>query len=168
MVQAAAAAKAFYNTLLQASGLPGSRWTGGPVAAGQTVRINDGPAGRSLGQESFLSAAGRLSLINKPANALWTPPTSGVVIPAAVTDTLKARGVFDAGRAARAAITNKPAPRVASTDSQLAATVARQAIAIGKLEQAVNRLIDKDWNVHLKVRNTDNGASYLNTLNRML
>lgn len=168
MARAATSAREFYNQLARASGLPGSRWTGGPVAAGQTYRINDGPGARSLGQESFLTAAGQLSLINRPANSLWTAPTSGVVIPAGVTDTLKARGAFDSSRAARAAIAAKPAPRTGGSDGQLAATIARQAVAIGKLQQSVDRLTEKNWNVKLQVRNDSSGPDYLNTLNRML
>jgi hypothetical protein len=168
MRDAADQARIFLGYLQQASGLPGSRWTGGPVEAGQAYRINDGPAGRSLGQESFLSAAGQISLINKPANSLWRPPTSGVVIPAGVTDTLKARGVFDSGRMARAAVSAKPTAAARGSDSQLAATVAQQAIAIGKLEQAVNRLTDKDWSVNVRVRGDGQGPQYLNQLNRTL
>jgi hypothetical protein len=167
MVRAAGAAREFYNWLAQASGLPGSRWTGGPVAAGQTVRINDGPTGRSLGQESFLTAAGKLTLINRPANSLWTAPTSGTVIPAGITKGLKERGMFDAGRTTRAAVASRPSPQQSGPESDLAATVARQALAIGKLQQSVDRLVEKDWNVHLRVRNDGNGASYLNMLSGM-
>jgi len=169
MAAAAGAARTFYEWLAKASGLPGSRWTGGPVEAGQTVRINDGPAGRSLGQESFLTAAGKLSLINRPANSLWTPPTSGVVIPAGVTEQLKARGAFDASRAARAAVASRSAsPLAGGSEGELAANLARQALAIGKLQQSVDQLVEKDWNVQLRVRSDANGPSYLNTLNRML
>jgi hypothetical protein len=60
MGNAAGSAEAFYRSLAAASGLPNSRFTGGPVDAGQTYRINDGPSGMSLGQEAFLSASGAL------------------------------------------------------------------------------------------------------------
>jgi TP901 family phage tail tape measure protein len=166
MVKAASAAREFLTLLQQASGLPGSRWTGGPVAAGQTVRINDGPAGRSLGQESFLTATGKLSLINRPANSLWTPATSGTVIPAGITESLKARGVFDARRGSPAAAGGIGLAE-GGTGQDLAATVARQAVAIGKLQQSVDRLVEKDWNVQVRVRNNAGGASHLNLFNRM-
>ena len=165
MVAAATAARDFYNWLAQASGLPGSRWTGGPVEAGQAVRINDGPGGRSLGQEAFLSAAGKLSLINRPANSLWTPPTSGVVIPAGITKDLKARGMFDSGRAASAAVASRGVGRAGQQD--MAAGLARQAVAIGKLQQSVDRLVDKRWDVHVQLRNDGSGARYLGMLNGM-
>lgn len=167
MASAASSAREFYNTLAAASGLPGSRWTGGPVDAGQTVRINDGPAGRSLGQESFLTAAGKLSLINRPANSLWTAPSSGTVIPAGITESLKTQGVFDAGRVANAAVSGGSISRQSGIDRDLAATVAGQALAIGKLQQSVDRLVEKDWNVRVRVRNDAGGASHLNLLNRM-
>jgi TP901 family phage tail tape measure protein len=167
MQAAATAAQTFYNTLAKASGLPGSRWTGGPVDAGQTVRINDGPAARSLGQESFLSSTGQLSLINRPPNSLWTAPTSGLVIPAGVTEGLKERGAFAPDGQARGAVSGQRlVARSRSGSRDHAAVIAHQAVAIGKLQQSVDRLVEKDWAVHVKVRN-DGGASHLNLLNRM-
>jgi hypothetical protein len=47
-----------------------------------------------LGQEAFLSRAGRLSLITAPSYGRWSPPSPGVVLPAHVTSHLKARGAF--------------------------------------------------------------------------
>jgi len=112
MQQAATAARDFYNWLAKASGLPGSRWSGGPVEGGQSYRINE------LGQEAFLASSGRLSLINKPANSLWTPPSSGVVIPAGVTEGLKERGAFTSGGTAAAAVSGGHLrPSVGRSDS---------------------------------------------------
>jgi TP901 family phage tail tape measure protein len=162
MQQAAAAAKDFYNWLAKSSGLPGSRWSGGPVEGGQQYRVNE------LGQEAFLSNSGRLSLINKPANALWRPPASGVVIPAGVTEGLKEKGVFSPAGQASGAVSGR---RLVSPESRgnadQAAVMAKQAVAIGKLQQSVDRLVEKDWNVQVRVRNDAGGASHLNTLNRM-
>lgn len=162
MQQAASAAQNFYNWLAKASGLPGSRWSGGPVEGGQPYRINE------LGQEAFLSSSGRLSLINKPANTIWTPPTSGVVIPAGVTEGLKEKGVFTPGGQATGAVSGRRLVGAgARTNSDQAAVIARQAVAIGKLQQSVDRLVEKDWNVQVRVRNDAGGATQLNTLNRM-
>lgn len=156
MASAARSALAFYNTLAKASGLPNGRWTGGPVDAGTTYRINE------LGQEAFLRSSGRVSLINKPANSLWTAPSSGVVIPAGITEQLKSRGVFKSGTAVRA---NSGGSVLDTRD--MASNLARQAVAIGKLQESVDQLVAKDWNVQVRVRNTASGATYLDTLSRM-
>ena len=151
MGKAAGSAQAFYNSLASASGLPGSRWTGGPVAAGQSYRINE------LGQEAFLSNSGRLSLINKSANSMWRAPSKGVVIPAGVTAQMKERGAFE--RKAPSAI-------VAARGGSDSRVLAAQAEAIGKLQKSVDELVAKDWNVQVKVRNSE-GSSALSILNRM-
>ena len=156
MASAANSAVAFYSTLAKASGLPNGRWTGGPVDAGTTYRINE------LGQEAFLRSSGRVSLINKPANSLWTAPSSGVVIPAGITEQLKSRGVFKPGTTARA---NSGGSVLDTRD--MASNLARQAVAIGKLQESVDQLVAKDWNVQVRVRNTASGATYLDTLSRM-
>ena len=59
-----------------------ARASGGPVSGGTTYQVNE------LGKEAFLSAAGRLSMINAPAFGNWTAPTSGTVIPAHLTKQL--------------------------------------------------------------------------------
>ncbi len=162
MQAAANAAKDFYNWLQQASGLPGSRWSGGPVEGGQSYRINE------LGQEAFLSNSGRLSLINKPANTLWTAPTGGVVIPAGITEGLKDKGVFTPGGQASGAVSGKRLIRSGSSgEREQAVVLARQAVAIGKLQQSVDRLVEKDWNVQVRVRNDAGGSTHLNALNRI-
>jgi tape measure domain-containing protein len=56
--------------------------TGGPVSGGRTYTVNE------VGQEAFLSAAGKLSMINTPAWGQWTAPSSGTVIPAHLTQQL--------------------------------------------------------------------------------
>jgi TP901 family phage tail tape measure protein len=143
MNQAVSGARAFYDALAAASGLPGARWAGGGVEAGGKYRINDGPGMRSLGTESFLSRSGRLSLINRPANSLWTAPSDGVVIPAATTAKLQAQGILPGGgggrRAARAVA---PGGRADASHSRLEA-------AITTLTAAVTYLAGKDWSVRV-------------------
>ena len=55
------------------------RAAGGPVAGGTTYTVNE------VGREAFLSASGKLSMINAPAWGQWKAPSSGTVIPAHVT-----------------------------------------------------------------------------------
>jgi len=58
------------------------RAAGGPVAGGSVYTVNE------LGQEAFLSAAGRLSMINAPSWGQWRAPGAGTVIPAHITSNL--------------------------------------------------------------------------------
>jgi tape measure domain-containing protein len=60
----------------------GIRAAGGPVSGGSAYQVNE------LGKEAFLSAAGRLSMINAPAYGKWRAPSSGTVIPAHLTKQL--------------------------------------------------------------------------------
>lgn len=149
-------AASFYKSLLDASALPGSRWTGGPVEAGTSYRINE------LGQESLLGPGGQLSLINAPANSLWRAPRPGVVLPAGVTAQLKEQGVFGGGagaslRGAGAAVAGGGAAEV----------LAQQAVEIGRLRQAISELARKTWNVGVKVRSDGSAVSFLNQMGRM-
>ena len=59
-----------------------ARASGGPVTGGATYQVNE------LGKEAFLSAAGKLSMINAPAYGKWKAPSSGTVIPAHLTKQL--------------------------------------------------------------------------------
>lgn len=59
-----------------------NRFAGGPVAGGNKYTVNE------LGREAFLSASGRLSMINAPAYGKWRAPSSGTVIPAHLTKQL--------------------------------------------------------------------------------
>lgn len=156
MRTSASSAQSFYQSLLQASALPGSRWTGGPVEAGTSYRINE------LGQESLLGPGGQLSLINAPANSLWRAPRPGVVLPAGVTAQLKEQGVFGGGagaslRGAGAAVAGGGAAEV----------LAQQAVEIGRLRQAISELARKTWNVGVKVRSDGSAVSFLNQMGRM-
>jgi tape measure domain-containing protein len=165
-----------FTATIRVNRIPG-RWTGGPVSSGQAYQVNE------LGQEGFLSAGGRLSAINKPKNALWRAPSSGTVIPAHIWSGLDvpSGGVktsarpMTAGsggnglqRVVRAIQSSLTQPRESSNSMHELATVqARQALEIGKLSRAVNRLADKDHSVNVSVRNTG-GAAYLNALSRNL
>ncbi len=135
---AAGAAETFYNWLKLAAGLPGARWSGGPVEAGGEYKINE------LGQEAFLSA-GRLSLINAPSNSIWRAPSDGVVIPAGVTAQLQAR--------AAVATVGGGQPGVAEL-----------AIEVGKLRQEVGNLARRDWSVKVTQRTGPTGSQVMRTL----
>jgi TP901 family phage tail tape measure protein len=152
MSNAADAARSFYNSLNAAAGLPPARFTGGPVDAGQTYRINDGPSGMSLGQEAFLSASGALSLINRPANSLWMAPSKGTVIPAAVTSRLKESGAL--GGAGVMRVGSDPA-------------MAHLAAAVGNLSQEVAELRRKAWNVSVGVRGDGSSLKLQQTMARI-
>ena len=63
-------------------GTSGGRAEGGPVTGGTKYTVNE------LGKEAFLSASGKLSMINAPAWGEWRAPSSGIVIPAHLTSQL--------------------------------------------------------------------------------
>jgi len=167
-------AKAKVNVTV--TGIPGL-WSGGPTVSGQTYQVNE------LGQEGFLSAGGHLSSINKPKNALWRAPSSGTVIPAHIWAGLDvpSGGVTANVRPMPAgpnngglqklvrAIQSSLSRSSGSSESmhEMATIQARQAIEIGKLSRAVNRLADKDQTVNVAVRNTGTTA-YLEAMNRRM
>jgi TP901 family phage tail tape measure protein len=144
--QAAGAAKTFYEWLERASRLPGARWTGGPVEAGEQYKINE------LGQESLLTN-GRLSLINAAPNSLWRAPTNGTVIPAGITARLQEQGVLP----------SKPgAAPITSTGNSNAAL----AVEVGKLRQEVGELARKQWNVNVAMKTGPTGSQVLRQMMR--
>jgi tape measure domain-containing protein len=61
---------------------PAPRFAGGPVSGGSAYTVNE------LGKEAFLSAAGKLSMINAPSFGKWRAPSSGTIIPAHLTKKL--------------------------------------------------------------------------------
>ena len=148
MGTAATNANNFYTAMKNAAGIPCNKWMGGDVQAGKTYTVNE------IGAESFLSRSGRLSRINKPAWGRWRAPSDGVVIPAGMTARLEEQGAFDrspgrgSGRAA-----------VSGGNDQLPGV-------IGKLQKSVDELVAKDWNVQVRVRNSE-GSSALSVLNKM-
>ena len=178
MRNAATSAQQLLQYLSSAAGLSPARFTGGPVEAGRQYRINDGPGGRSLGREAFLSAAGRLSLINAPANSLWTAPTSGMVIPAAMTRQLTDAGLVGPhasvvashhavamqGRRQRATASPGRAPIVRRGPDP---TMARLELAVTNLAGQVKALTQKEWTVPVHVRNSA-GMTQLRVLNGLV
>ena len=62
----------------------GARWMGGPVAGGQTYRVNDA----GLGRESFMNKFGDVKLLPAGSNINWTAPSAGTILPAAITKQL--------------------------------------------------------------------------------
>jgi len=137
-------------------GVPGF-FTGGPVTAGQEVRVNE------LGKEGFLSRGGNLSPINVPANATWRPPTSGTIIPAHIWDKIDA----PTGRV-------KASPSGPALRTGMSAAQARQAQELGILGRAVNDLTGqmraltaKEWTVNTKIRNSA-GNTQIRMINGLL
>ena len=165
-----------FTANVKIAGVP-SRWTGGPAVAGQTYQVNE------LGQEGFLSASGRLSAINKPKNGLWKAPSTGTVIPAHIWSGLEVpTGGISTGMSPSAtasgnnglhkiirAIQSSFAHQSNSNEAmhEMASVQARQALEIGKLSRAVNKLADKDHTVNVAVRNTGSTA-YLEAMNRRM
>lgn len=78
---ATSAAQALKNVQASSTTVTG-RASGGPVTGGSTYTVNE------LGKEAFLSASGRLSMINAPSWGQWTAPGAGTVIPAHLTKQL--------------------------------------------------------------------------------
>jgi len=154
MSDSAASADQLLRSLRSAAGLAPSRFTGGPVQGGQQYRINDGPGGRSLGQESFLSAGGDLSLIRNPLNSLWTAPSKGIVLPAVLTKQLKAEGAFDAPRSAGRVAAVSGALRPPGSN----ASTARLELAVTNLAAQVQALNRKQWTVHQRITNSAGGT----------
>jgi TP901 family phage tail tape measure protein len=147
--QAAIAASDFYYWLENASKLPSGRWTGGPVEAGETYKINE------LGQESLL-AGGRLSLINASANSLWRAPANGTVIPAGITSRLQEQGVLPGKAAAGGGVAITPAGN----------SNAALAVEVGKLRQEVGELARKNWNVNITTKTGPTGSQVMRQLLR--
>lgn len=154
-------------------------FTGGPTDAGQVYRVNE------LGKEAFLSASGRLSMINKPRNALWRAPSRGTVIPAHLTSRLDipsggvnlapgassrvsraTSGVSGSANIARAIAQALRASGMLETNGNVAVSQASQAVQLGKLTHAVNKLTDKDWNVQVNVKSPGT-STYMDLINRM-
>lgn len=189
LTNAAGQAQSIYDTLsnidslnptveVNVVGTPGL-FTGGPTDPGQLYRVNE------LGKEAFLSASGRLSMINKPKNGLWRAPSRGTVIPAHLTSRLDipsggvnlasgasarvsraASGVSGSANMARALAQALKASGLLETNNNVAVSQAGQATQLGKLTHAVNRLVDKNWDVHVNVKNPS-ASTYMDLVNRM-
>jgi tape measure domain-containing protein len=127
-----------------------NQFAGGPVAGGKTYTVNE------LGKEAFLSASGRLSMINSPAWGQWTAPSSGTIIPAHLTKQLDipSSGIN---------LKNIPSPSATSrasagTDMPLIQSLNRissvqheQAVELGKLSRALDRIEQREWKVDVNI-----------------
>ena len=157
------------------------RFAGGPVQGGGAYTVNE------FGKEMFLSNSGKLSQINTPAWGTWRAPSSGTIIPAHIAAGIdipkggvkvsKPGGGLSSSSAKRngsglgRVIANLVNALNASKTSQKNndnAIQATQAIQIGKLTQAVNKLVDKDWNVGVNIQGQNGGLSYARAINRKI
>ena len=158
-----------------------ANFAGGPIAAGHLTTINE------LGKEAFLSKGGHLSMINKPKNSLWRPPVSGTIIPAHIAKSLDipssgvnitsgaARSVHSIGRKdaggrqiAQALLTALEASGIAKAGKFNEEAQATQAAQIGKLTHAINKLVDKNWDVNVNVKERNTGLGGFNRSRGML
>lgn len=157
------------------------KFTGGPVQGGAAYTVNE------FGKEMFLSNSGKLSQINAPAWGTWRAPSSGTIIPAHIaagidipkggvkvskpSGGLSSSSVKKNGSGLGRVIANLVNALNASKTSQKNndnAIQATQAIQIGKLTQAVNKLVDKDWNVGVNIQGQNGGLSYARAINRKI
>ncbi len=157
-------AQGLLGTLQKIASVPQARWAGGPVEPGTSYRVNE------LGQESLLTSTGRLSLIDRARNAMWRPPSRGVVLPAGITEQLAMAGAFGGGSggSGRSGLSRgggavlQQAVRSGGDGTRgLAAAVARQGALLGKLGAAIDRLTAKDWRVTV---HTPGNAGLIRTL----
>lgn len=133
---------------LQQFSIPTARWAGGWLAAGQTATVNE------LGLESFLSSSGVLSLIRAPQYGQWTPPSSGMVLPAGLTARLEAVGAFDHSHGNAKGMLLQPAVvmptnRTVSSGASHAVAIRRLQKSIDKLEKAMSSYKPPDVHVNL-------------------
>ena len=157
------------------------KFAGGPVQGGGAYTVNE------FGKEMFLSNSGKLSQINAPAWGTWRAPSSGTIIPAHIAagidipkggvkvskpgGGLSSSSVKKNGSGLGRVIANLVNALNASKTSQKNndnAIQATQAIQIGKLTQAVNKLVDKDWNVGVNIQGQNGGLSYARAINRKI
>jgi hypothetical protein len=143
-----------YRSPAPAAVLAPARFAGGPVNAGQTYRINDGPSGASVDHEAFLSASRALSLINRPISSPWIPPSRSTAIPANITSSPKDSKAQQGGGAGVLRGGSDPA-------------MAHLALAVGNLSQEVAELRQKAWNVSVGVRGDGSGLKLAQTMARM-
>lgn len=143
--------------------------TGGPVSAGQVYQVNE------IGREGFLSSTGRFSMINRPPYGLWKAPSDGTVIPASLVSQFKIPSIgiksnaHNTSKFVYSNNTNRSASHIGravydaliqsgivSKSNYNANSQAFQAVQIGKLTHAINKLVDKEWGVNVNVKNKSN------------
>jgi hypothetical protein len=102
-----------------------------------------------LGQESFLSSQGKLSLISAPRSGMWTAPQAGTVLPHSITAQLRQRGAFD--RIAQQQAPGTPASPVGHQrrPADMGPSLQKLSRTVGRLSRAVNELAAKTWNTQV-------------------
>jgi TP901 family phage tail tape measure protein len=127
-------AKALLDTLQKLAATKPARWAGGPVDPSVAYQVNE------LGQESFLSPGGMLSLIHAPARGTWRPPARGTVLPAGVTAGLKAQGAFGG-----------PPAAISGGVSAAGDAIGNLGQAVRELRAEVRELRMKTWTTEVRV-----------------
>ena len=123
-----------------------NRFTGGPVSGGKNYTVNE------FGQESFLSSAGELSMINAPAWGNWRPKTAGTVLNADITRNL--------GLPSRGSVDLSGSPMVSGNAAGLSARA--QSNNMAQVVQGLANAISGDAitnNVTIQAQNTTKAAS---------
>lgn len=127
-----------------------NRFAGGPVAGGKTYTVNE------LDREAFLSASGRLSMINSPAWGQWTAPSSGTIIPAHLTKQLdipssgiNLRNIRQPSATSRASA-GSDMPLIQSLN-RISSVQHEQATELGRLSRALDRIEQREWKVDVNI-----------------
>jgi hypothetical protein len=127
-----------------------NEFAGGPVAGGKTYTVNE------LGKEAFLSASGRLSMINSPAWGQWTAPSSGTIIPAHLTKQLdipssgiNLRNIRQPSATSRASA-GSDMPLVQSLN-RISSVQHEQATELGRLSRTLDRIEQREWKVDVNI-----------------
>ena len=123
-----------------ARGAAPNRFAGGSVTGGSAYTVNE------LGQEAFLSASGKLSMIDAPAFGQWKAPGAGTVIPAHLTQQLNIPSGGTTVNRGAAAQTN----RAASNGGDIAKAI--RSLSSGSSDRITN-------NVTIQSANTTQAAS---------
>ena len=120
-------------------GIP-NNFAGGPIAGGQKTYINE------MGQEAFLSASGKLSMIDAAPWSVWKAPGAGTIIPAHVAQGLNIpSGGVNVNRGA-----NSQVHRAASGGGSIASAL--RGLTGGSSDRITN-------NVTIQAANTTQAAS---------
>lgn len=130
-----------------------NRASGGPVFGGSAYTVNE------LGREAFLSASGRLSMINAPSWGTWKAPESGTVIPAHLTKKLNipsgginlnnAPGGSLARKVSRGGFNGDPA--LVQSLHRISAVQNNQAAELGRLSRVLDRIEQREWKVDVNI-----------------
>lgn len=173
-----------YNAIVNIKVNKQGLWTGGPTTKGTVYKVNE------LGQEGFMNKFGSIKPIQKPRFGNWRAPSDGFVIPADIfaninqntpkigvkhgnpSANMKNSGSSKTGsKMLSMALTQANNANIANNRlrEEIAVSHAAQTLEIGKLTRAVRQLVDKDWNLDVNIKNSNNKTiAYMNTLNRLM